>query len=265
MRRGARFRAAAEAALLLAFLPAFANGADETPAVRPYRPTVSNPADLPVPGWLELEFGALREASADERRESLPYLLKYAFDANWGVLAGGDALVRDVERVGQTRTGFGDTSILAKRRLALTDATACALEFGLRVPTAKSGLGSSGTDYVANGIVSTDFGRVHLDLNAGPTRIGRPEEGTGRAERAWSAALSGALGPRWTLAGEVSGTQRRATPTRSQFLFALAYAASPRAVFDFGFARGLSVDRERTLFAGVTVLLGKLERSSPSE
>jgi len=53
--------------------------AAETTDVTPYRPTVSNPAQLPAAGQLELELGGMKSqpgAQADDRRRgSLPYLL----------------------------------------------------------------------------------------------------------------------------------------------------------------------------------------------
>lgn len=39
--------------------------ADEAPAATPYRPTVSNPAELSAPGWLEVEAGLARTKGGD--------------------------------------------------------------------------------------------------------------------------------------------------------------------------------------------------------
>ena len=49
-------------------LPAVA--ADD--AITPYRPSVSNSAQLPLPGQLELELGGLHAKSGDARRDTLP-------------------------------------------------------------------------------------------------------------------------------------------------------------------------------------------------
>ena len=42
--------------------------------VVPYRPTLSNPAQLSFPGQLELEFGGLNAKTGEVSRGSLPYL-----------------------------------------------------------------------------------------------------------------------------------------------------------------------------------------------
>src|SRR5262252_7277339 len=67
------------------------------PQVVPYRPTVSTPAQLSAPGWLELEAGGLvaNGPAASASRATLPYTLKLAFTPDWGVRIGGDAWVRD--------------------------------------------------------------------------------------------------------------------------------------------------------------------------
>ena len=62
-----------------------AQAADD--AVTPYRPSVSSPAQLPVPGQLELELGGLQTRLDDDRRASLPYTFKLAFNEAWGVVA----------------------------------------------------------------------------------------------------------------------------------------------------------------------------------
>ena len=73
---------------LFGSLPALAAGSEGTPSVTPYRPSVSTPAALSAPGWLEVEVGALRaRGSEDSRRDSLPYSLKLAFSEDWGFVS----------------------------------------------------------------------------------------------------------------------------------------------------------------------------------
>ncbi|RMH31244.1 MAG: hypothetical protein D6690_16835 [Nitrospirae bacterium] len=78
--------------LLLFGLPVLAP-AEELQAT-PYRPTISNPAALPIPGILELEAGwqFLEEQTADAHRHSVPFLLKYAFTERVGLLLGEAAM-----------------------------------------------------------------------------------------------------------------------------------------------------------------------------
>src|SRR5262249_19824959 len=139
---------------------------DAEPSVTPYRPTVSNPADLPVPGWLELEAGAATQRDADRTRsDSAPWLLKYAVDENGGVLIGGNALVRSVDH-GFRESGVGDTFVEWKQRFAVREGLAFGVEAGFESPTARSGLGVGKPAWIVNGIFSAALGASHLDVNA---------------------------------------------------------------------------------------------------
>ena len=51
----------------------------ELPSATPYRPSVSTPAALSAPGWLEIEAGGLRAGGGGARRDSLPFTFKLAF------------------------------------------------------------------------------------------------------------------------------------------------------------------------------------------
>lgn len=105
----------------------FANAADSEPSVTPYRPTVSNPADLSEPGWLELEMGAQRiEGGADHRRDSMPLLAKLAFTENWGILVGSELGIRRTDTSNQVLIsrfsrvkGISGSSILGSGEVAL--------------------------------------------------------------------------------------------------------------------------------------------------
>jgi hypothetical protein len=253
------------AAALLAFTlvaPAAraADGDDGGPAVVPYRPSVSTPAQLSAPGWLELEAGGLRATGPDgAARVTLPYTLKLAFTPDWGVRVGGDAWVRQ-SVPGDVQSGSGDTSVVLKRRFAVSDATAWGLELGEKFATAGSTLGSGRADTTVNAIFSSDFAPAwHTDINLNETRVGVPS-GQPRAWQAgWAVAVSRTLTDAWGAVGEFSGTHQSGTPDGAQFLAAASWNASPAAVFDLGAARGLTDASPRwQVFAGVTVRLAKL-------
>ena len=237
----------------------------DSPRVLPYRPTVSTPAELSAPGWLEGEFGALRTRSRDEsaaalRRDSLPYTLKLAFSPDWGVRIGGELGVRQVGADGARDTGFGDIAVVLKRRLAIDDDSAFGVEIGANAPSARRGLGtgSGKPDYSVTGIYSKDAGAWHSDLNLIVTRLGAVDSGQSRGQTSAAASLSRALDERWTLAGEFSGTRQHGVPGTAQFLGALSYGYSKRVVIDFGGARGLNhASPKWAAFAGATVLIGK--------
>ena len=232
------------------------NADDEELKATPYRPTVSNPADLPTPQHFEWEAGGYSERDpGDARHVSVPYLLKYAFTEDVGVLVGGESFVAD-RIVGDTTRGWGDTSLTMKFHHALSESTGIGLEAGATLPTASHDLGSGHTDYTLNGIVSTEAAGCDLDMNVSYTRLGVADSGTSRDQIGWAIAASHDLAGKWGLAGEVSGTAQRGTRGVSQFLSALSFAAAPTLVFDGGALFGLNRESPRYgVFAGVTMLM----------
>ena len=235
---------------------------DGGPPVVPYRPSVSTPAQLSAPGYLELEAGGLRAtgpgSDSGMSRTTLPYTLKLAFTPDWGIRVGGDAWVRQ-RAFGQSDSGVGDTAVVLKRRFAVNDATAWGLELGETFPTAKSDIGIGHAQTTINGIFSSDFAPAwHTDINLNETHVDR--SGTSSAwQTGWAAAFSRTLTDAWGAVGEFSGTHQPGSIDNVQFLAAASWNQSPAAVFDFGFARGLNDATPRwQLFAGVTVRLAKL-------
>jgi hypothetical protein len=230
------------------------SGAPESPSVTPYRPSVSTPAELSAPGYLEFELGGLK-VPAPQRRDSLPYSVKFAFDEDWGLRVGGDAWVRNYAAGGSYRTGPGDTAVVLKHRVELTDVSAFGVELGWAVPTARSGVGAGAVAYTVNAIYSQDFGATHLDINIDAARSDTVDPGTGYLATGWAAALSRALDDRWEVAGEFSGTNQRGVAATSQVLFSLAYTVSRSLVLDAGLARSLrAASSSPSLFVGFTML-----------
>ena len=228
--------------------------------VTPYRPTVSNPAQLPVPGYLELEWGwqTLREKSEKASRHGMPYLVKFAFSDRVGLLVGGDVVqVRQVDQ-GSTLGGFGDMTSVLKLHVPLPtkNVSALGLEGGIKFPTAPETLGTGRMDYLINGIYSGSVGRFGVDLNLGLTYLGLVSGHEGKALLTWAAATSFALSNRWSLAGEFAGSAREGVKPFSQFLTSTSYALLPTLVIDAGAAFGLNgASQEWTVFTGMTVLL----------
>jgi hypothetical protein len=236
--------------------------ADDVPTVTPYRPSVSTPAALSAPGWLEIEAG-VQSTGADDprRRESLPYTFKLAFTPDWGVRIGGDAIVRQRNADGSSLRGGGDTGIVLKRRFEVNDASAFGLELGALFPTARSGLGNDGhTNETINGIYSSDFGDSwHTDINLSTTHLGFVDEATSRWQQGWAAALSRNLTPQWGVVGELSGTHQGGSGSTSQALVAASYSVSPAMTLDLGFSKGLNAASGKwSVFSGVTFLAAKL-------
>ena len=227
----------------------------DAPEVTPYRPTVSNPAALSAPGLLELEAGVARSHDdRDTRQLSVPYLLKYAFTENFGVLLGGDAYLQQKDAFGNRITGFGDTEAQIKLRHELTENMALGLETGVRLATARTGLGSEKSDYIVNGIFSAAGGGFNVDINLGYTRLGSVDAGQSHDEIDWATAVSGKLGGPWGWATELSGTGQHNASSTTQALAALTYQPSRTLIFDLGVSRELKQPNETAVFGGLVIL-----------
>lgn len=231
------------------------------PAVVPYRPSVSTPAQLSAPGWLELEAGGLRATGPDSgtSRTTLPYTLKLAFTPDWGLRVGGDAWVRQAA-AGGSQTSVGDTAVVLKRRFAASEATAWGLELGETFPTARDSVGIGHAQTTVNAIFSSDFAPGwHTDINVNETRQGRSGSQPSAWQAGWAAAVSRNLSDAWGAVGELSGTHQAGAPGQAQFLAAASWNESNAAVFDLGAAHGLNSASPRwQAFAGVTLRLARL-------
>ena len=233
---------------------------DEAPSVTPYRPTVSDPASLSSPGCIEVETGisSLRDADAT-RTATAPYLIKYAFDADHGLLLGGDAWIDVAARHTHGERGAGDTFLAWKQRFAVDESSAFGIEAGVETPTARDTLGIGKPAYRIIGIYSVDVGSTHLDLNAGGTRFTRAVAHASSWQNAWSAALSHPLSDAFGAALELSGTAQRGAHAAHQVLGAINYNLARQCVLDAGIAYGLDrTDHSREFFLGATWLLGKV-------
>ena len=236
--------------------------AEDLPSVTPYRPTVSNPAALSQPGWLEVETGFNSSRASDNgRRGNLPYLFKLAFSDSFGVLLGGDAYIDQTDQAGSKLSGAGDTLLMLKQKWATSEDgnTAFGVEYGFKSPTAKDGLGSGKTDYLLNGIYSTELSGNTIDLNVSYTELGDAQPGEARQQWGWATGWSRPLNDIWGIAAELSGTTRQGAESSRQFLGAVSYNMNRRVVWDAGFTVGLTPAAPTwSVFAGVSILAGKL-------
>ena len=239
-----------------------AEPADDAPAAVPYRPSVSTPAALTAPGWLEVESGYLHEhAGSGVRRESIPVTLKLAFTPDWGIRVGTDAWVQRRDESGARATGNGDTAIVIKRRFAVDDESAFGLEGGAVLPSSRHGLGigSGKPDWALNAIYSADFGAWHTDLNAAATRFGANDAGTSRTLLLGAASLSRSLDEHWNVVGELAGTGQHGAEATRQLLVAASYNVSKRLVLDAGAARTLRAGAPFwSAFTGMTWLAARI-------
>jgi hypothetical protein len=243
---------------LLALASAAALAQAESPAVVPYRPTVSTPTDLPAPGWPELEAGGLVAKGGNAARsESTPVLFKLAWSESWGVLIGTDVYDWQRDFDGSTAHSGGDTTVELKYRHPLSDAWSLGSEVGVIIPTARPPIGTGKTGWSALGIASYDSDVVHVDVNVGGTHPGAVDEGQGPWQGIWAVSASHPLPHDFTLEAEVSGLAQRGTSAQTQVLGALSYSVSRQLVLDAGVAAGLSrASPHWQLMGGLTVQLG---------
>jgi hypothetical protein len=233
---------------------------EEEPEVTPYRPTVANSAGLPIPRMFEVEMGGLYSSGGEEKRsDGLPYLLKYAFNPEWGILVGGDLHAHSVSLDNEGADSFGDTQLTLKHNHNVSENLDLGLEAIVNLPTANMSIGSGEPEGGFNGIISTGYGDLSLDLNLNVIRLGAFEEGTSRYQVGWAAATSYALNDRLTLAAEFSGGNRQGTRGTSQFLTALSYQVNKRVVVDGGAAWGIaSTAQDWSVFTGIAILVGEI-------
>jgi hypothetical protein len=237
---------------------AAARAQDDGPAVVPYRPSVATPADLPAPGWPELEAGVQWARGGDTARsQSSPITFKLAWNESWAVLIGTDAYDWQRAYDGSTAHSGGDTTLTLKYRFPIDDHLALGAELGVALPTARPPIGSGKTDWGFNTIASFDYPGVHVDVNGAGTHLGAVDEGQGSLQGGWAVAASHPLDERFGLTGEVSGLVQRGTSAQTQGLVALNYNVSHALVLDIAVAAGMSRSApDWQLMAGMTVRLG---------
>jgi hypothetical protein len=241
-------------ALSVSLIPLIAHA--EQLSVTPYRPTISNPAELSALRHLEVEFGAQsNQPGMAAERNSLPFLLKYPFSDQWGLMVGGEAWIKS-RTPDETISGFGNTSVLLKHYHPVSETLAVGFEAGTVLPTARNSVGQGRTDYLGNLIVSQDISDLRIDVNAGVTRRGFKEQDLDRYRYNWAIAASHPVTERWGIAGEFSGVFARQQKPASQFLASLNYLMTPQLMLDFGGTVGLTtITDDYGVFAGFAYLI----------
>ena len=244
-------------ASIIFYLGAFSVQADELPSVTPYRPTISNPAELSAPRHLEIEAGFEHGSGAGLAKHlAAPVTLKYALNEDWGVLLNSGWLYED-SRDGPLLDGWNSTSLLIKHRHLLNDAQALGIEFGLATPADAGHFTQGQPDLLLNTIYSVDIDKTRVDANLGFTRLGDTETSIDRHQYQWALAVSHPVTDDWSLAAEWAGNVREGSSAYNQLLLCAAYGLSRTIVIDMGGAYGLSGDSAATqnVFMGVSWLI----------
>lgn len=231
--------------------------ADELPSVTPYRPTVSNPAELSAPRHLEIEAGFEHvNGGGLKERLATPVTLKYAFNEDWGLLLNSGWMYEN-GRDDSMVDGWNPTALLLKGHYAMNETNAVGVELGLGAPAESGRLTEGEADLLVNAIYSVDIGVTRFDANFGLTRLGGSDTDADRHQYQWALAWSHPVSANWSVAGELSGNARDGLSPYNQALLCAAYALSRTTVIDFGGAYGISGDSAatRNLFIGVSMLI----------
>ena len=235
---------------------------EEEVEIKPSRPGVANPAEIPEQGVLQLEFGYESSFRArDVRAEhTLPFTLRYSAAKRLLLHLDFDAVRSETDEPARERaSGLGDTRV-GFQVVALEGAgarPALAFAYYAKLPTADEaeGLGTGRFDHKLVALLSRKFGETDVDFNVAYLLVGR-EDGPG-----WEHGGQGAVSVsrdfknKFGLEAELSGQSRDDVQPRGLFVLgALRYTAGPRLALDAGARFGLNPEAPRLgLFAGMSV------------
>jgi len=249
------------AVAVIAAIAARADDAD-APSANPYQPTVTIPASLTAPGWVEVELGGQSFRQPDESSLSiLPYSLKLSLTDNWAIRATGNAWIVGNGANGMHLSGMGDTSLLVKRRFAVDDQSAFAVELGPTFATSRRGLGQTATASDLRLIYSADIGTLHTDANVILNEYASKDvpPGASRIQATYAWAWSHSFNDQWGGVIEPSAVRQSGLPTATQLLAAATYNYSKSVVVDLGATKGLNPQSPKwSAVLGVTFLAGRL-------
>jgi hypothetical protein len=238
----------------------------EHPAVNPGRPTLTDPASLTAPGWLEAEFG-LQRALQGSMQLTTPLLLKLTGGNNrLEYRLATDGYNRQRSDMGGHPDGLGDTyaalhCLLTRQGPHSWDTAA---RVTVKIPTAsgRRGVGSGRTDYSLLLLASRDFTPMfHVDANLGWSMLGRQAIG-GFDHQVFASLSTTAPLPhsRWSYTNEIAWFS--AIPGQGDQLTTMhgfSYAARPWEVWDIAANYGLSRGAPRwQVLVGRTFFLGRL-------
>lgn len=270
-------------AVLLLLFPALAFSqskieapVDSTPAADPARPTVTNPAHIPPPGYLQYEQGFVQANDSPnlQRQFSIVQTTKLSLIHHFMLQVQSQPIAHSVLPPATNDTGdliLGAQVLFTDREEGHSRTPTLALAYNRRVRTGTSpdldiGSYSQGLTFLGSG---TNYG-IHYDANVvfnEQQSINLAGNAIHRAQFGQSLALTRQLTKNASFSGELwHFTQPFLSASRNNFpvdranavglLFAAGYTLRPNLVLDAGFDHGLtSTSTNWQGFAGFTYLL----------
>ena len=226
---------------------------DQTTAV-PNRPTFASTAEMVQLGVFEIEYGL----EAADGHQNINGLLKWGAIKNLELWFLHNPIERDMGVAGLGDCGAGFKYKLFSQKKARPTLS---ILYVATFPTARPQLGAGAIQYLAQILVSKDFGKHHFDFNEGVQFVGRPA--AGGFDRRYFTALSYShpLASKWAYTAEIAGFSRASAsaPATMTFLAAPTYNLSSRLVLDGGayFAVYGNLPRA-TFFLGLTYSVADL-------
>lgn len=260
--------------------------ASTEPAVNPGRPTVTDVANLTVPGYLEIETGlnyykggtgldyigneALllkltdKPGRTEYRVGTNGYVIQKTTGGTAAVSAGGPNSTSTITtNSGTYSQGFGDTTFGVQHLFVAQTARAYNIAGRLeyKLPTAGTNVGTGKSDYNLLVLASKDYtDKLHIDYNAGSALIGRNDRSGYVTQPFGAIAVSYALPPHFTVQTELYGFGGNAlSGTNVVSGYGFTYTPHPSVVYDGYIGFGLSHSAPKlTATVGRTFFLGKL-------
>ena len=232
---------------------------DEPPEANPGRPTVSTPATLTPPGYLQFESGFTGAANSPElsSRYSFNEIMKLSVIQRLELVASAEPIVHSTAG-GTTGNSAGEVFVGAQGVLYRGEDArpTLAVSYFHRAydgPAPEFDVGSPTNSFLVLG--SGDIKGFHYDANAFFTEL--VQESVRRAQFGQSLSISRVFFKNFTVAGEIwHFTQPFLRSNAVGNLWAVSYTARKNLVFDVGFNHGLTSTSTRwEVFAGFTYLL----------
>ncbi len=233
------------------------------PAANPGRPTVSTPATLTPPGYLQFETGGLGAEKSGEfaNRASIQAVVKMAIGNRAELIIQTEPLVhadlgtRRTAEPGEVFAGF--QAVLQPGEGARPTVSVSYFRRLYASPAPEVDIGTNRQSALL--LVSFDAHKFHIDTNGIITEQISDERGVHRLQFGQTLSISHPLLSRVAMSGEIWHFSQPLTSSNAMgLLLAPSYTINHLVVLDGGFNRGLTSSSTRwEVFAGLTYLLPK--------